>query len=295
MKILVTGGAGFVARHLTVELSSAGHEVWLSDRADIDFPNYVKADLADSEEIYGLVSSVKPEAVVHLGAISFVPEAAKDGRLLNRVNVDGTQYLIESFLALGQPRRERDLPRFLFASTAQVYQQNHSAYALSKMSGEALVFHYNREGLDGVVARPANHTGPGQSEKFVLPSFIRQALEIKAGMRGFFTVGNLDSVRDFTDVRDVVRAYRLILEKGEATNVYQVGSAARFTMRELLAKVASAVGVRAECEIDKALWRPTDEAPLLNTEPLRLLGWQPRISLDKTIADMIERMHNDVS
>lgn len=89
-----------------------------------------------------------------------------------------------------------------------------------------------------MIARPANHTGPGQSEKCVVPSFIRQVLEIKAGRRRCFTVGNLDSVRDFTDVRDVVRAYRLMLEGGVSTGVYALGTPNRLAMRELLAKVA---------------------------------------------------------
>lgn len=290
MKILVTGGAGFVARHLTAELMSAGHEVWLSDRFDAPLSNYRKADLADVEAVYNLVASVKPEAIIHLGAISFVPDAAKDTRLLQRVNVDATHDLIAAFLDQALPRRDCDMPRFLFASTAQIYLDNPSAYALSKMSGEAIVRHFNEEGLDGVIARPANHTGPGQSEKFVVPSFVRQALDIKAGRRRMFTVGNLDSVRDFTDVRDVARAYRLMLEKGASGCTYQVGSSERLTMRELLYKVAGAVGVPTDHEVDKAFWRPTDESPRLNTEAIRGLGWQPSFTLDQTIEDMIKVM-----
>lgn len=295
MKILVTGGAGFVARHLTCELTSFGHEVWLSDCVDKDFPNYVKADLTDAKSTQYLISSVRPQAIVHLGAISFVPDAEKDIRLLNRVNVNGTQYLIEAFLSLGLPCLDRVLPNFVFASTAQVYQRNLSPYALSKISAEALVVHYSRDGLNGVIARPSNHTGPGQNDRFVLPSFIRQALEIKAGTRRCFSVGNLDSVRDFTDVRDVVRAYRIMMEKGAATNVYQIGSPVRLKMRELLEKVATVVGIDADCEVDDALWRPTDESPELDTEPLRLLGWQPQISIERTISDIVERMRNDIS
>ena len=100
---------------------------------------------------------------------------------------------------------------------------------------------------------------------------------------------------DFTDVRDVVRAYRIMMEKGAATNVYQIGSPVRLKMRELLEKVATEVGVDADCEVDEALWRPTDESPELNTEPLRLLGWQPQISIERTISDIVERMQNDIS
>lgn len=290
MTALITGGAGFVASYLAAELSAAGYEVWRSDRVDADLPNYRKVDLTDDAAVHELVRSVRPEAVVHLGAISFVPDAAKNKNLLERVNVGGTQSLLKAMMAIDLPRRPRDLPRFLFVSTAQVYLKNLSEYAVSKMSGEALVLHYRREGLDCAVARPANHTGPGQSEKFVVPSFIRQALDIKAGRRRRFSVGNLDSVRDFTDVRDVVRAYRLLLEKGESSTFYQIGSPERLTMRALLGKVAEAVGVPADYEVDQTLWRPEDESPVLDTTPLRELGWDVRFPLDRTIADMIGGM-----
>ena len=287
MKVLITGGAGFVARHLLVELASAGNEVWLSDRLDADLPNYRKADLTNADSIFRLVDEVRPDAIVHLGAISFVPDAAKAPAFLKRVNEDGTQNLLKAFVEMKPPRRLGDMPQFLFVSTAQVYMKQPSAYAMSKMSGEALVFHYCHEGVDGVIARPANHTGPGQSEKFVVPSFIRQALDIRAGRRRCFMVGNLDSVRDFTDVRDVVRAYRILLEKGRCTGVYSIGAPEHLSMRELLVKVAKIVGVPADYEVDPALWRPSDTSPVLDTEAIRKLGWEPRFTLDDTLMDMI--------
>lgn len=287
MKVLVTGGAGFVARHLVRELTAAGYEVDLTDCQEADVPNYHKADLTDADAIFKLVDEVRPDAIVHLGAISFVPDAAKDRKLLERVNEGGTKNVLNALMAARLPRRFRDLPQILFVSTAQVYMRNCSAYALSKMSGEAMVFHYCHEGVDGVIARPANHTGPGQSEKFVVPSFIRQALEIKAGRQRCFTVGNLDSVRDFTDVRDVVRAYRLLLEKGKSTGVYAIGSPNRLSMRELLVKVAGMVGVPTDYEVDPVLWRPTDASLELDTTPIRELGWEPQFTLDETLADMV--------
>ncbi len=287
MKVLITGGAGFVASHLVRELTTAGYDVWLTDCQEADLPNYRKADLTDKEAIFKLVDEVRPDAVVHLGAISFVPDAAKDRKLLERVNEGGTQNVLNALVAARLPRRFRDLPQFLFVSTSQVYMRKPSAYAISKMSGEAMAFHYCHEGVDGVIARPANHTGPGQSEKFVVPSFIRQALEIKAGRRRCFTVGNLDSVRDFTDVRDVVRAYRLLLEKGVATGVYAIGNSNYLSMRELLTKVAKMVGVPVDYEVDPVLWRPTDVSVELDTTPIRGLGWEPQFTLDETLADMI--------
>ena len=242
--------------------------------------------MTDEGAIISLVEELRPDAIVHLGAVSFVPDAARDRAFLERVNVGGTRNVLNALVAAGLPRRPGDLPKFLFVSTAQVYMKKPSEYAVSKMSGEALVFHYCHEGVDGVIARPANHTGPGQSEKFVVPSFIRQALEIKAGRRRCFTVGNLDSVRDFTDVRDVARAYRLLLEKGSATGVYPIGSTNRMTMRELLAKVANICGVPMDYEVDSALWRPTDASPVLDTCSICGLGWHPKFTLDTTLTDM---------
>ena len=287
MKVLITGGAGFVASHLVRELTTAGYDVWLTDCQEADLPNYRQADLTDADAIFKLVDDVRPDAVVHLGAISFVPDAANDRKLLERVNVGGTQNMLNALAAARLPRRCRDLPQFLFVSTAQVYMRKSSAYAMSKMSGEAMVFHYCHEGLDGVIARPANHTGPGQSEKFVVPSFIHQALEIKAGHRRYFTVGNLDSVRDFTDVRDVVRAYRLLLEKGVATGVYAIGATNYLSMRELLVKVAKMVGVPVDYKVDPMLWRPMDASVELDTTPIRELGWEPQFTFDETLAAMI--------
>ena len=112
-------------------------------------------------------------------------------------------------------------------------------------------------------------------------------MEIKKGLRNHFTVGNLDSIRDFTDVRDIVRAYRLILEKGKSSEIYQIGSPARMPMRELLFHIARLAGVPACYEQDSSLWRPTDESLLLDTTSIESLGWSATIPLSQTISDML--------
>lgn len=280
MKILITGGVGFVAGHLAAEMTSSGYDVWLSDCVDSDRQNYIKADLTDFHDVRELVSSVKPEALIHLGAISFVPDAAKDKNLLQRVNVDGTENLLSAVLS------EAPQAKFLFVSTAQVLMEHPSPYAMSKLAGERLLLDYCTKGLNGMIARPANHTGPGQGTKFVVPAFIKQALEIKKGLRKNFTVGNLNSIRDFTDVRDVVKAYRLILEKGKSSEIYQIGSPVRMPMRELLFHIARLAGVPAYYEQDSFLWRPTDESPLLDTTNTQELGWNACIPFSQTISDI---------
>lgn len=280
MRVLVTGGAGFVAAHLRTELLAAGCEVLLTDCRDSQF----LADLTDPDEVLRLFEETRPDACVHLGAISFVPDAARDAEGLRRVNVGGTGNVVAAM------RRTAPQARLLFVSSAQVLGERRSAYAESKLEAEQLVLKAAAEGLDAVVARPANHTGPGQSAKFVVPSFVRQALEVKAGRQARFVVGNLDSVRDFTDVRDVVKAYRVLLERGTRGAGYTIGSNRRLAMRDLLARIRKIVGVEdAEVEVARELWRPTDASPLLDVSAVAALGWQAEIPLDRTLADMCEQ------
>lgn len=295
MRILVTGGAGFVARHLSRKLSAAGHDVVLTDVVPASGVRI--ADLTDRDSLCRMVAEVKPAACVHLGAISFVPDGERQRDLLWKVNVGGTENLcaaLKQYLPKG---------RLVFVSTAQVYGapgrddsrivdedsscSPQSAYACSKLAAEKVVL---QSGLDVCIARPANHTGPGQNVRFVVPAFLARALEVKAGGVGTIKVGNLDSVRDFTDVRDVVSAYRLILEKGTSGNVYNIGSDVRMTIRDLLALIQRIVGVSATTEGAPEFYRPTDFSLRLSCERLRQLGWRTSYSIEETLHDMLNSM-----
>lgn len=280
MKVLVTGGAGFVAGHLLTELTSSGHEVVLSDIVDVDLPNYIKADLTDREAMLGLVDATKPDAIVHLGAISFVPDAEKNPEKLKQINLGGTECLLEGV------KRSVPKAKFLFASTALVLGGELTPYAAMKLAAEGVVAQFGWEGYSAIIARPANHTGPGQAEKFVVPAFVRQALNIKAGRQDCFIVGNLDSIRDFTDVRDVVRAYRMLLECKDAKGAYSICSDCRMRIGQLLETIAKVVGVKTAFKVDESLWRPTDVAQVIDTTRIKSLGWRPEIPIEKTIQDM---------
>ena len=277
MKVLLTGGAGFVAAHLSAELRAAGHEVVLTDVRNV--PHLV--DLTDRAAVGRLFAEVRPDACVHLGAISFVPDAARDADLLRRVNVDGTCNVLAAV------QEHVPAARVLFASTALALHARRSAYAEMKLAAEAAVARFCAAGVDAVVARAANHTGPGQTEKFVVPSFVAQACAVKTGRADRFVVGNLEAVRDFTDVRDVARAYRLLLEKGEKGASYTIGSNVRLSMGDLLAKIQSLAGVSAPIEVSPALWRPTDTSPVLDVAAIHALGWTPAIPLERTLRDML--------
>ncbi|MBQ9726438.1 MAG: NAD-dependent epimerase/dehydratase family protein [Kiritimatiellae bacterium] len=308
MKILVTGAAGFVGRHLVRELLAAGHAVATTDAlpaghpATADLPDYAPADLRDAAALRALVAAARPDAAIHLAAISFVPDAAKDPALLDAVNVGGPCNLAEALLA------EAPGARLAFVSTAQVYGaaaapvpgaaplgedaplRPASPYARSKADAERALARLAAErGLRLVVLRPANHTGPGQSPKFVAPSFARQALAAARGQLREIRVGNLGSVRDFSDVRDVAAAYRLALERGADGAVYNVSSGALLRIGDLLARLLELAGAAGTpVAEDPALWRPADAVPALSTARLRAdTGWAPRIPIERTLGDLL--------
>lgn len=302
-RVLVTGAAGFVGHHLVRELESSGHEVATTDALQPDapaahgLPDYSTADLRDGESMRALVRATRPDAVVHLAGVSFVPDGARDPSLALTVNIGGTWTLAEA-LAAEAPRA-----RLLFVSTAQVYGtipspaplreesplRPLSLYAVTKVAGESLLLARHAAGtLDAVVARPGNHTGPGQTPKFVAPAFARQVLSAKRGEIAALRVGNLDSIRSFADVRDVVRAYRLLLERGVPGGVYNVASPANVRIGELLDRLRALAGCDAPVETDPALWRPTDACPDLDVSRLRAdTGWAPAFSLDDTLRDLL--------
>ena len=302
-RVLVTGAAGFVGHHLVRGLEAAGHPVATTDALPADaapaagLPGYAPADLRDPEAMRALVRAARPDAVVHLAGVSFVPDGARDPSLALSVNIGGTWNLAEA-LAAEAPRA-----RLLFVSTAQVYGtlpspspfredsplRPLSLYAVTKAAGESLLLARQAAGaLDALVARPGNHTGPGQSPKFVAPAFARQVLAAKRGEIAAIRVGNLDSVRSFADVRDVVRAYRLLLERGASGGVYNVASDANVRIGDLLDRLLSLAGCRAPVETDPALWRPTDACQDIDTSRLRAdAGWAPALSLDDTLRDLL--------
>ena len=307
-KVLVTGAAGFVGKYLVKELMNNGHTVLTTDvLPSSDLPNYKQAELCDKDAMRLLVRETQPDAIIHLAAISFVPDGDKDPSKLLSVNVAGTVNILDAI------RYERPKCRILFISTAQVYgplvpvclkdsptpdtpntPENvplfpMTMYAISKVAAEHAVSAYGQAyGIDALIARPSNHTGPGQSPKFVTASFAKQVADVKCGKANTVRGGNLNSVRDFIDVRDVVRAYRLIIELGHTGCIYNIAANTRTRIGELLERLQKIANTNAPFEADPTLYRESDASLILNTSNLiNHTNWAPEYNLDTTLSDML--------
>ncbi|MBN1558046.1 MAG: GDP-mannose 4,6-dehydratase, partial [Lentisphaerae bacterium] len=258
MRVLVTGAAGFAGRYAARELHAHGHAVTGLDLA-FDEPvarldRALSGDLGDADRLAELVGDAAPEACLHLAALSSVPDGDAAPERAFAVNVIGTDNLLAALA------RHAPACRVLAVSTAHVYGRSRgdmplnenapllpdTVYAVSKAAMElAARGAAARSGLPLLIARPNNHTGPGQSARFVVPALVAQAAAIRDGTaEPVLRLGNLDSVREFADVRDVVRAYRLLLEAGRPGEAYNIGGGQRLTIRELVQTVCRLAGVQ---------------------------------------------------
>ncbi len=300
MRALVTGGNGFVGRYLCGELRARGTEVvsagHVHDGTDFD----VALDLGDAASVGSIVTTARPDIVFHLAAQAFVPQATADPLETYEINVIGTARLVDAVRTV--PARRR--PRMLFASSGEVYGERDAAqlplretlapqpatpYAASKVAGEAIVLASARTyGFDAVVTRAFNHIGPGQSDRFVVASFAKRLAAIAAGAPPLFPVGNLTPARDFLDVRDVVRAYADLAERGVSGEIYNVCSGAATTIQDMLRHLVMAARVGVEIREDPALMRAVD-VPLIygdNTKLREATGWTPALSLPHSLRDV---------
>jgi GDP-4-dehydro-6-deoxy-D-mannose reductase len=303
MRILVTGACGFVGRHLVAELLAHRHEPVALDLGECpaDFPatvSYHRGDIANAGQLRQAVAEIRPEGCIHLAGLAFVPIGWSDPARMMQVNLIGAINLLEA-LRHGAPEA-----RLLLISSAEVYGrkslsapltedaplQPDNPYALSKSAAESMVFLYGRSyGMPTMAARPCNHIGPGQSADFVISSFAVQLRKMASGAcPPVMKVGNLDSLRMFLDVRDVVRAYRLLLEDGIPGQAYNVAGGEEKSIREMLELLCQAADVQPRLEVDPARFRPTDRLPLLDASRLtRETGWRPQIHIAQTLRDIM--------
>jgi len=308
MRALITGINGFVGGYLADYLLSEGrYEVWGLARAPERVPaalsgrmGLVYADLNDAEATAQALLAVQPALIFHLAGQPFVPESFRDPASTLSTNILGALHL---FL----PIIEHRLPaRVLVVGTNEEYGaitpddlpvdedtplRPANPYGVSKAAQSLLAQQYAlSHGLDIIRVRPFTHIGPRQNERFVTAAFARQIARIECGLQPpVMQVGNLSAQRDFTDVRDIVRAYALAAERGERGAVYNVGSGRAVMVGDLLEMLLEASATRVEVQVNPELMRPID-IPVVVCDPRRIqaqTGWEPRIPLRQTLHDIL--------
>lgn len=296
MRVWVTGARGFVGRHLIPRLVDRGWQVDATDR---------ELDISDGESVQAKLVESLPEAIVNLAAQSSVAASASAPALTHRVNYLGSLAILRAALRADPP------PRVLLIGSGEQYgtappgtppfteaspPRPKSSYARSKAEADQLGAHFAAAGLPVVRVRAFNHSGPGQSDAFVLSSFARQAAEIEAGRCApTLKVGNLDSVRDFLDVDDVVDAYLRLLEPQTPPDAYNVASGVGSRIGDVLACLLSMLSRQPSVERDPQRHRPTDcsvgDASRLRSST----GWRPRTPIARTLERLLEHWRRVVS
>lgn len=294
-RLLVTGRHGFVgstlARMVSSEPAFAGWQL-------ADTPQAL--DLRDREAATALVAAAVPDAVLHLAAQSWVPEAVRDPEATLHINVLGTLHLLQALKQTGFRGR------MVFVGTGDIYGRvpdsempisetrlpaPRNPYAVSKLAAEALCYQWSvSEAMEIVLARPFNHIGWGQSDRFVMSDFARQISEVKQGRRApVVKVGDIDVSRDFTDVRDVVHAYFALLRHGRSCDTYNLCSGQDRSIRSLLDRLVEMAGVNIRIEQDPARMRQAEQRRMCG-DPSKIqeaTGWQATTSLDESLAAML--------
>lgn len=300
--ILVTGAAGFAGSHVVQALIGAGDVVGWTHNAPppqeiVGLAKWHRVDLLNPAAVRDAIAAVKPSAVIHCAGAPNVAHSWKDTVTPLSANVLATHHLFDALRRVGRPSR------VVVPGSATVYAVSAEAltetspvapsnpYAVSKLAQEDLSLRAMREdGVDVIVTRSFNHTGPRQSASFAAPNMARQIAMIEKKLaEPVIKVGNLDAQRDFTDVRDMARAYVMLLTQGVPSEIYNVSSGVARVMRSVLDALAARARVEVLIETDPALMRPSDTPMVLgdSTKLRRSTGWHPEIPFDQTLDDLL--------
>lgn len=298
MRVLVTGATGFVGRWLVRELAASGHD-------PVGTPSRSALDITDADSVDQLVGRTRPEAVVHLAGIAFGPDARRHPAEAVRVNVGGARNV------LGAVARRSSGAPVVVVSSSEVYGRpdpgdlplgesaalaSDQPYGRSKIALEEAATEWAPcSGSAVVIVRPFNHTGPGQRLDFVVPALAARILAARDTGSGAIRVGNVDVRRDFSDVRDVVRAYRLLVEwaaiRGPSSDVpiFNVAAGRSTSIRSIVERLALEAGIAVQIETDPALVRSNDPADIRGdaTALRRATGWRPAVPFEETLRDVL--------
>jgi GDP-4-dehydro-6-deoxy-D-mannose reductase len=285
MRVLVTGADGFVGTHLCRHLRAQGDEVLAYGGPTAPEATAKPIDIRQEADVLRMVGEAKPEGVIHLAGWASVGSSYAQPTPCFEVNALGTAYLVDAI------RKEAPKARLLLISSGEVYGEvpgggacletaplaPKSPYATSKLAAELVARQFLASyALDVVIARAFNHVGPGQDERFVIPALARQLIAVRDGKASpRIMVGNLDPIRDFSSVLDVVEAYRLLLTTGTTGETYNVCSGRSQSIRDIVSQLIEAAGVDVELVLDPERVRPSDIARLVgNPQKINGLGWR---------------------
>ena len=310
-RVLITGITGFVGSHLAELVLSRGDAQVFGIRrmrsrlenveAIFDRVTWVECDIRDCASVERMIREVQPDLIFHLAAHSFVPSSWNAPEECFTTNVVGQLHLLQAVRHAGID------PRILLAGSSEEYGLVHpdevpiretnplrplSPYAVSKVSQELLGYQYFKSyGMQIIRSRAFNHTGPRRGEMFVTSNFAKQIAQIEKGVQPpVLRVGNLEAIRDFTDVRDMVRAYWVALEKGESGDVYNICSGNGYAITEVLEILRRQSTVEISVSPDPSRMRPSDVPTLIgdNSKFCQVTGWEPRIGFETTMADLLD-------
>jgi len=315
-RALISGIAGFAGSHLARHLIERGWNVAGIERHGASLNNLTsllnkirleECDILSAKDVGAVLKKHRPEVVFHLAGTSFVPAAQNAPQMAFEINVKGSLNLLE------ETRENAPRARVILISSGEVYgkalpregpltekrpPRPLNVYALTKLCAEKIASYYHRTvGLDCVIIRPFNHIGPGQRPSFVTAAFALQIAEIEAGAKPpVLRVGNLKARRDFTDVRDMVRAYRLAAEKCRGGKAYNVCSGKVYSIKTILEKLLSLTSERIEVRRDRKRMRKV-EIPLYRGDFSRFrraTGWKPEYGLDSTLKSILDYWRGQV-
>ena len=312
MKALILGGAGFVGHYLINKLRSSGHEIYATCLPNEQIAEkdceILNLDILDKAAVTDTLTKIKPDCIFHLAAQSSVSYSWKNPQLTVDVNVKGTLNVLDAMREAGLEKT-----RILLIGSGEEYgyiregacpiNENEplhpgNIYAATKACQSMIGSIYAKAyGMDIVMVRAFNHIGPAQITQFVVADFCNQAAQIEKGMKeAEIRVGNLAVKRDFTDVRDIVRAYELLAQKGVSGKIYNVGSGNAVLIDDILKLIISKSKAEISVVVDKARLRPAD-IPVIEAD-ISLIkadtGWEPSIPLEKTIEDTLDYWRNEI-